>query len=118
MEVHGNFGGWDYTVVMGNLHTLYCMCVITSGRTRGVAAEENAVGDLGSSSCSRHNRGAASSCGHNQGTGVEMDAVGEQQLKQTQSGHSSVQPRKTSARQRHYCIKLHQTDVHRYRGSW
>ena len=40
-EVGGSGGGT--TVVMRDLHsyTLYCMCVLTSGHTRGAAAEDD-----------------------------------------------------------------------------
>jgi len=46
MEVGSS--GSRTTVVTCNLrtdyYTLYCVCVITSGCTRGAAAEENAIG--------------------------------------------------------------------------
>jgi len=60
--------------------TLYRVCVITSGRTRVAAAEEDAFREQQ----------------------AEADAVVEQQLKRMQSGRNSVWPCKTSARQRHY----------------
>ena len=47
-------------------------------------------------------------------TATEADAVGEEQLKQTQSGCSSVWPRETSAHQRHYSTRWL---VHRSRGA-
>ena len=56
-------------------YTLYCVCMITSS-----TAEEDAVGEQQ----------------------AEADAIGEQQLKQMQSERSSVWPRETSGRQRHY----------------
>ena len=49
-------------------YTLYCVCVITSRRTRVAAAEEDAVGEQQ----------------------AEADAVGEQQLKRIQSWRSWV----------------------------
>ena len=41
----GKFGGRDYSGERDicTHYTLYCMCVLTSGRTRGAAAEEDAV---------------------------------------------------------------------------
>ena len=49
-------------------YSLYCVCMITSRRTRAAPAEEDAVREQQ----------------------AEADAVGEQQLKRTQSGRSSV----------------------------
>ena len=41
----GKFGGWDYSSErdIRPHYTLYCMCALTSGRTRAAAAEEDAV---------------------------------------------------------------------------
>ena len=81
----GSSGGGT-TVVTCNLHTYYTLyCVCDNKRTH-----------LRSSSWR----------GHNWGTAAEADAVGEQQLEQTQLGCSSVWPHETSARQRHYRTRL------------
>ena len=55
-------------------YTLYCVCVITSGCTRGAAAEENAIGKQQLAT-------EAGTIGKQQ---AEAGAIGEQQLKQTQ----------------------------------
>ena len=65
----GSSGGGS-TVVMHDLctyHTLYCMWVITSERTWGATAEADTIGEKQ----------------------AEVDAIGEQLLKQMQSGSSS-----------------------------
>ena len=82
----GNSGGGIIVVThdLCTYYTLYWVCVITSGRTRGVAAEQDAVRWRG------HNWGAAS-----------------------WSGRSSAWPCETSAHQRHQLLHqsrgLHQT---------
>ena len=77
-------------------YTLYCVCMITSGHTRGAVAEEDAVREqqlkwtqLGSSKLKRMQLG---------GKAAEVYAVEEQQLKRMQSGRSSLSPHETSAR--------------------
>ena len=95
--------------MMCNLHSyciLYCMCVITS--EQGATAEADTIREQ-----QAHVDTVKNGVFQNTLTAAEVDEVGKQQLKQMQSGHSSVQPCKTSARQRHYRTKLHQTHVHR-----
>ena len=68
-------------------YTLYCVWVLTSGRTQGAAAEEDAVGEHGEQQPKRTQSGSS-------------------KLKWTQSGHSLVWPRETCARQRLYRTRL------------
>jgi len=75
----GKFGGRTTVVTCTFVlkilqYTLYCVCVITSGRTRGTAAEENAIGKQQLAT-------EADTIGKQQ---AEAGAIGEQQLKQTQ----------------------------------
>ena len=77
MSVRAEVGssGGGTTVVTCDLrtymYTLYCVCVITSGHTRGAAAEENAIGKQQLAT-------EADTIGKQQ---AEAGAIGEQQLK-------------------------------------
>jgi len=68
------------------IHTLYCVCVITSGRTRGAAAEDGVVREQ---QLKQMQSGSSSWRWRSQGTAAEADAIRKQQLKRSQSGSSS-----------------------------
>jgi len=79
------------------------------GHSRGAAAEEDTVGEQqlkrtqsGEQQLKRTQSGSSSWRRRSWGAAAEENTVGEQHLKWTQLGHSSVWPRKTSARQRDY----------------
>ena len=89
--------GGGTTVVMCNLrtyYTLYGVCVITSRRNRGAAAEEDAVGEQ---QLKRTQSGSSSWRGRSRGAAAEEDAVGEQELKRTESGSRSWRGRSRGA---------------------
>ena len=136
MEVGSSEGG--ATAMMCDLrtyYTLYCVCVITSGRTRGAAAEEDVVREpqlkltqSGSSNLKRTQSGSSNlkriQFGEQQLKRIQFGEqqlkriqFGEQQLKRMQLGCSSIWwLRETSARQRHYHTRLlvHQSRAHRH----
>ena len=90
------------TVVTNDLCTYYTQYYVLRVR-------DNKQMHFRSSSWSGHNQRTASWNGYSQGIVAEADEVGEQQLKRTQSGHSSVWPCETSTHQRHYRHKAHQS---------
>ena len=87
LSVCNGSGKFRTRLVTHDLHTytLYYVCVITSGRTRGAEGWSTEAPKQTLS-----------------GTTAKAYAFGEQQLKQMQPGCSSVWPCETSAHQRHY----------------
>ena len=93
-EVSGSRGRTTFVTCDLHTYTLWgvCMCVITSGRTWGSAAEEDAVGEQQ----------------------LKRTQLGSSKLKGTRSGNSSgnkcswgaARLSETNARQRHYCTRL------------
>ena len=93
MHGSGMFRGLDYSSDTRPSYLLYFVLRVHDNKRAPLKEHQLKWMQLGSSSWS----------GHNQGAAAEADTIGEQQLKWTQLGCTLVWPHETSARQRHYC---------------